>query len=278
MGATIDDLRKQLAETPVGSDPRLRIDALLSLAFQLRELEDWDEMFALATEARELAGKIDYTAGLARSIGTQAFVHYIRSHYETALDECMTALALAGPDPEGEGKIRSILSLVHWSIGNFDEALRNADRSLALLNQIGCHVDAGFAHAIRGGVLHSLGEYEQSLAAHEKSLELFREHNYPFGVARALAGLGSAYRALGRTEEAWKAHDECLQLARELGQAISISRALNDLGELAEAANEYDRATELHQGALAIRRIEGYRHAEVTSLANLGRVSMKQGK
>jgi two-component system, NtrC family, sensor kinase len=278
MGASIDDLRKQLAETPVGPDPRPRIDALLNLAFHLRELEDWDEMFALAGEARELSENAGYTRGIAHSLGIQAFVHYIRSEYETALDKSMKALALAGDDIDGEGKIRSILGLVHWSIGNFDEALRNADRSRTLLHQASQLIDEAFAHAIRGGILHSLGEYEQSIAAHQKSLELFRGQDYPMGVARALAGLGSAYRAIGRTEEAWKAHEESLEIARKLGAGITISRALNDLGELAEAANDYERATELHQGALAIRRVEGYRHAEVTSLANLGRVSMKQGK
>ena len=278
MGESLEDLRKQLAETPAEPDPRARIDLLLKFALELRGHEDWDEMFTLASEARELSEAIDYPRGLSFSLGTQAFVHYIRSNYETALDECMKALALAGSDPEGEGKIRTVLSLVHWSIGNFDEALRNADRSRQLLHQLGCPIDEAFAHNIRGGVLHSLGEYEQSLAANLRSLELFRQHDYPVGIARALAGVGSAYRALGRNEEAWKAHDECLRLARELGQAISISRALNDLGELAEAANDFERATELHQGALAIRRIEGYRHAEVTSLANLGRVCMKEGK
>ena len=278
MGESIDDLRKHLSETPADPDPRPRVDLLLKLAMELRGLEDWEEMAVLATEALELSEHVGYTHGIAHGIGIQAFVHYIRSEYEVALDKAMKALAIAGDDVEGEGKLRTILSLVQWSIGNFDEALRNADRSRALLHQASEPVDEGFAHTIRGGILHSLGEYEQSIAAHQKSLELFRKYDYPMGVARALAGLGSAYRAIGRTEEAWKAHEESLQIARKLGAGITISRALNDLGELAEAANDYDRATELHQGALAIRRVEGYRHAEVTSLANLGRVCMKEGK
>jgi signal transduction histidine kinase len=278
MAETIDSLRDKLASTPAEPDPRPRIDLLLTLALQLRELEDWDEMLVLSTEAQELAEAVGYTSGIARSMGTQAFVHYIRAEYDTALHICMTALSLAGSDLDAEGKIRSVLGMVHWSIGNFEEALRQADRSRTLLHQVGHEVDEAFAHAIRGGVLQTLGEYEQALAAQETSLELFRKHDYKMGVARALAGLGSAYAALGQTGEARRAQEESLELARSLGHGITISRALNDLGELAEAAQDFDRATELHQGALAIRRIEGYRQAEVTSLSNLGRVCVKQGK
>jgi signal transduction histidine kinase len=278
MPESYEDLMKQLETTPVEPDPRPRIDLLLKIAFQVRELENWDEMLAFATEARQLAESIDYPLAVARSIGAQAFVHYIRSEYDTALNQCMTALTLAGSDLETEGKIRSVLALVHWSIGNFEEALRQADRSRVLLHQLDQPIHEAFTHTIRGGVLHSLGEHEQALAAHLKSLALFKEHEFRMGVARALAGLGTTYRALGRTEEARRAHEESLEIARSLGHGIGISRALNDLGELAEADNDFDRATELHQGALAIRRVEGYRQAEVTSLVNLGRISVKQNK
>jgi two-component system, NtrC family, sensor kinase len=278
MPESIEELQKELNAAPAAPDPRPRIDLLIKLAFRLRDDERWDDMLALAKEAEDLALSVDYTPGIARAIGIRAFVHYIRSEYGIALSECMEALALAGDDFETEGHLRSVLSLVHWSLGNFDEALRQVDRSRVLIQQSPDRVGEAWLNAIRGGVLQSLGEYEQALASTQKSLELFRANDYPIGVARAMSGIGSAYHALGRTEEAQRTHQESLELARRLDHRIGISRALNDLGELAEAQQDDQRALRLHTEALRIRREDGYRQSEVTSLIAIGRIYTRQGK
>lgn len=277
MQDTIAELQRRLNVTPASVDPRGRVNLLLQLGLQKRGVESWEEIWALASEAKELAESIGYTSGIAGGLGLQAFALYVHSDYDQALAYAMKALALAQGDADSEGKIRTVLSLVHWSIGNFDEALRHCERSCEQLRESGDRIGEGFALTIRGGILHSLGEYHQALAAHQKSLDVFSREDFPLGVARALAGIGGALKGLGRSDGARQAHQQCLDLSQSLDHQMNISRALNDLGELAEAQGDLDSALQLHSKALDIRKGDTYRQAEVTSRFNLGQVYRKKG-
>src|SRR5262245_20902387 len=148
MQDTIADLQRRLNVTPASVNPRGRVDLLLQLGLQKRGVERWDEIWALASEAKELAEAIGYTAGIAGGLGLQAFALYVHSDYEQALAYAMKALSLAQGDADGEGKIRTVLSLVHWSIGNFDEALRHCGRSCEQLQESGDRIGEGFALTI----------------------------------------------------------------------------------------------------------------------------------
>jgi hypothetical protein len=92
---TIADLQRKLSATPASADPRGRVDLLLQLGLQKRGVERWDEIWAVASEAKELAESIGYTAGIAGGLGLQAFALYVHSDYEQALTYAMKALALA---------------------------------------------------------------------------------------------------------------------------------------------------------------------------------------
>src|SRR5688500_16491673 len=118
------------AENPVAY-----VDQLNREAFHLRESEQWDRMLALSDEARSLAESNGYRAGIARALVVRAFVRYIRSDFQAAINDCTEAIDIAtAHDPEGEGKALGTLAMVNWSVGNYEEALRQGDRSLELLN------------------------------------------------------------------------------------------------------------------------------------------------
>jgi signal transduction histidine kinase len=266
---TIELLESQLTELTRG---RERVDALNQLAYVIREQEQWDRMLALAAEAQEIAQECGYTAGLATSLVLQGFVRYFQSEYQQAFTLLLDALALASGDELAEGRARSVLSLVHWSLGNFDEALGQAERSIALLRGTDDTINYAFVITTRAGILHSLGQPVEALAGHREAHEIFRRVDYKVGVARSLSGIGAAWLALGNPEEARRCHMESLRLATEMDHGIAISRALNDLGELTASEGDDAKAIEYHTRALEIRRIRDYRQAETTSLLHLGRL------
>ena len=80
-----------------------RISHLLNSAWQFRESEHWEDMLALAAEARALSEKTGFAPGVPRSLAVQAFVHYIRADFRTALAECIDALQYAGHPDMGLG-------------------------------------------------------------------------------------------------------------------------------------------------------------------------------
>jgi signal transduction histidine kinase len=236
-------------------------------------------MLALATEARNLSEQIGFGAGRPRALAVEAFVHYIRSDLKTALAQCIESLRLGAGDVEAEARTRGVLALVHWSLGNYEEALRNSDQSIELLERPGDEVPKAFAYAIKGGILLSLGELDEALEWHQRSIEVFQTApGEVIGRARALSGLGLTYLAQKRHEEALAALLEALALARKVNHRVSTARALNDVGEAFEALGDDDQALQFHTEALAIRQEEGYRRSEATSLLALGGVAARRGE
>ncbi|HET8550585.1 MAG TPA: tetratricopeptide repeat-containing sensor histidine kinase [Bryobacteraceae bacterium] len=257
---------------------RHRVRELIEEAWNLRETEQWDKLLATAAEAKRLAEEYGDQTGVSLALSAQGFVHYIRSDFQTALSYCMDALKLSYGHVQAEGRARGILAMVHWSLGNYDEALKQGDRSLELLARAGDSITEAFAFSAKGGILHGLGEYMQALEWNQRALQRFEELGDEIGKSRALALLGSTYLALGNIDDALSCHLESLQLAQGHGHKITISRALNDLGDVFEALDNDDRALEYHLDALKIRQQEGYRQAETTSLLAVGRIHARRGE
>ncbi|HYI93076.1 MAG TPA: tetratricopeptide repeat protein, partial [Bryobacteraceae bacterium] len=253
-----------------------QISALLHKAWQLQASEQWDEMLALAAEARELSDRIGFSPGRPRALAVEAFVHYIRSDFRTALAQCIEALRLSRGDIEAEARVRGVLALVHWSLGNYEEALRNSDQSIELLSRPGDEVPKAFAYAVKGGILLSVGDLDEALALHQQSIEVFQTApDEVVGKARALSGLGLTYLAQKRHEEALAALLEALALARRANHRVSTARALNDVGEAFEALGDDEQALQFHTEALQIRREDKYRRSEAASLIALGRIAAR---
>jgi signal transduction histidine kinase len=262
----------------VGPDPtRERVAALNDLAYSLTGYEQWDRMQTLALEAATLAHSIEFAHGEGRALGILAFVQYIRSDFKAALANCMQALTLARGDAEAEARIRVVLGMVQWTLGNFDEALRHIERSLPVLREVKDPSTEAFAMAAKGGILHSLGQYDLAVACYRDSLDLFRETGFNVGVARALSGLGSAYQALGLLAAALECHRDSLDIAEKAGHSIAFSRALTDLGQVYEDQGKFQEALECHERALAIRQHEQYLQPQTTNLFHIGSIRFKMG-
>lgn len=273
---TLSELEERLASA--GAEPtKERLAAMIALGMALRGTEQFDRLQTLSLEAAAIARAIDDSPGEAIALGMLAFVQYIRSDLKSSLANCMQALRLATGDAEADAKIRVVLGMVQWTLGNFDEALRHLERCLPVLRETDDRITEAFAVAAKGGVLHSLGQYDLAVACHRDALELFRASGYQVGVARALSGLGSAYQAVGLLAAALECHKDSLAIAEKAGHAIGLSRALTDLGQVYESQDRHTEAIECHERALRIREHEGYLQPQTTNLFHLGSIQAKLG-
>lgn len=274
---TVPELEERIAA--LGGEVSIqRVDLMMELAFLLRGTEQWERMLSLSTEAVELSRSLGYASGEGRAVGMLAFVQYIRSDLKAALASCMEALRLTVDDVESDAKIRVVLGMVQWTLGNFDEALRHIERSLPVLRSSKDKSTEAFAMSAKGGILHSLGQYDLAVACHRDALDLFREIKFDIGVARALSGLGSAYQAVGLLAAALECHKDALTISEKANNAIGLSRALTDLGQVYESQDKMADALQCHQRALAIREHEKYLQPQTTNLFHLGSLHHKMGE
>lgn len=274
---TLPELQDAVAE-PATQALIARIDQLTRDAFHLRESEQWDDMLAMAEKGRALAESIDYRPGIARAIAVRAFVRYLRSDFQAAINDCMDAIEMsAGQDPEGEGKALATLTMVNWTVGNYEEALRQGDRAMELILASGDEITYGFGFLVKAGILQSLEQYQEALKWGQQGIDAFSKVDHPMGRARALAVVGSVHLALGHHEEALAHHRQSLEIAQSIHHRFTVSRALSDLGAAWEALKDDDQALHFHSEALAIRELDGHRLAATTSLLALGRIYRRRG-
>jgi signal transduction histidine kinase len=254
-----------------------RVDELTELGFRLRDSEHFDRMAEVGAEARALAEPIGYRAGLAKSLGVLAFAHYMRSELHLAVEECMQALELVKDDPITEGRLRGILTLVHWSLGNYDQMTREGERTMELLARSPERMDEAFAWVSRAGIAHSLRDYETALNYSNRALRVLEIRDNLVARGRAYAQAGAAHLELGEPERALELHEKSLACGREADNRLLMSRALNEIGATRLRIGDLDQAETALQEALEIRLGAGYLGPAVTSLLDLARLCVRKG-
>jgi tetratricopeptide (TPR) repeat protein len=164
-----------------------------------------------------------------------------------------------------------------WSVrGHMSEGRRWLDQALER-NGIAPAVRAKAVYAAGYAALGQ-GDYSEAMRRFEESLALYRGLGDTRGVARSLAQLGWLLTARGEFERATALSEESLALAREAEDKPTSSVALANLAETAFADSDYARATQLFEESLALRRELGDRRNIANALLNLGRTELMRGE
>jgi TolB-like protein len=131
--------------------------------------------------------------------------------------------ALAIGDPGGNARAHSVLGALHSFTGNFNAALAESERAIAL------NPSDAFAHAQRGSVLLWLGRIEDSIKATETARRF-----EPRLTTNATFNLALAYFLAGRAAEAVAVCESYTGPERGVLQAMRAA-ALAEVGQLDKA-------------------------------------------
>ena len=231
----VEDLRRDL-EAAKGPD-RVRLLNLLAREIQGNSPK---ESLAFATEALELAERLD--------------------------------------DIEGQAAALNNVGIAHYYQGEYDDALGYYQRSLRLAEQI--HSDEAIARAVNNiGVIHYMwGEYDESLQSYARALEIRERMEDKFGIAVGHNNLGNVYYAAERYDEALGHLNEAFDLYTEVGNERLANSTLNNIGLLHYRTKRYDEAMETFERALAIAERIGDQPGIALSLNNIGLVHEARGR
>ncbi len=152
--------------------------------------------------------------------------------------EAAAQRALAADDPGASARALGVLASLHTFTGDFDAALAEADRAIAL------NASDALAYSLRGGVLMWLGRIPESIAASEAA----RRYD-PRLSSDANFNLGMAYYFAGRYRDALATFNDSLRTEPEL--------VFLQAGRAAAAAQLGD-ADQAAQAAVAVRRFDPF--------------------
>ncbi len=179
------------------------------------------------------------------------------------------------PDPLRAGAL-SALGVLTFMQGEFKQASKALEESLALFEEQGNRNGMAFALRHLAYVLEQQGSYEHAKMLLEKSLILFRQMGNEWGMAFVLILLGNISIKQGELDGVKALYEEGLRLRQGLGDTAGAAGALHNLGHLAMLQGDYAQATPLLKESLALFQVVQDKNAIGIALHNLGLTALEQ--
>ncbi|HEY9115314.1 MAG TPA: adenylate/guanylate cyclase domain-containing protein [Bacteroidales bacterium] len=233
--AELDSLRSAIE---LSSADTSKVNALLLLSGKLcREYPD--EAVGIATEAKDLAEKLDFQKGIAYSLKALGMPYYFQGDYITVL--------------------------VFWkqSYEKF-EAIGDKKGMANMLNNI-------------GAIYFNGGDYTNAVDNYIKSLRVGEQINDTLRIATALVNIGAVYYNKPATHSmALEYYKRALPLSEALGDNDAIGTTAVNMGEIYFARNDLDSALLFYERSLEAYRKSETGNIPYT-LNNIGKVYATKG-
>lgn len=275
--STSDEIVRLEAELAgAGPEPtRERVDALNALALAVG-YSDLERTAVLGQEAVEIARKLRYPTGIAWGLVHDGYRDFGSAQYDDALAKAGEACEIFESLGETVGIAHTKLGIgfANWSLGEYELAILHLHEATQILRRIGDEEREAWGLTALGGVYENVGDLDKSLECQTRALELFRSIDNASGIGRALTGIAAIHQRKGNLDDALEFSLRSLKLAEH---EVGASRALNDIGKIYLAKGDFNQARDYLERALNLRRDIGDRTAEVTSLLDLGTLSVETG-
>jgi signal transduction histidine kinase len=253
----------------------LRIALLLSIALtgplNAQDFFRIDSLVTLLNEDSHDSLRCRILLDIADEIGssdTIAAREYLDQGYQ---------LAQRTNDAKSMGRYFMITGLIHANTGEYDQALVNYDRALALFSEANDHLRYYETVKNKGNVYLFTADYTQALNHYNTALDFYKRNNLVVGITRCLNNIGIIYKNRGEYGEALSAYEESIIHLDTVEHAYDIAQAYINMGNVFVYLGVYEDALDYYTRALEISRRENFRKNISLCLSNSGVVQNKLG-
>jgi predicted ATPase/DNA-binding SARP family transcriptional activator len=127
-----------------------------------------------------------------------------------------------------------------------------------------------------GRLAYRQGDFGQARRLHERSLAASREAGDEWAIGQALSDLGGVTRAEGDPDAAEALYEQSAEVLRAAGHTVRLGTVLGNLSDLRLARGDAAGAGALAEEALALQDASGDKEGRVFTLLALGRVAMRE--
>jgi adenylate cyclase len=161
--------------------------------------------------------------------------------------------------------------------GNYDKALEQAQRGLAIASDANLNGIKARAWNIIGNVYYSLGSYDKALEYYNKALAANQELGEKSGVARVTMNIGNVYKSLGSYDKALEYYNKAFAAHQELGDKSEVASVTGNIGLVYNFLGSYDKALEYYHMALAAHQELEDKSGVARDTGNIGNVYYSLG-
>ncbi|MGB3306159.1 MAG: AAA family ATPase [Thermomicrobiales bacterium] len=199
-----------------GDDPAVYGQALVGLANCARALGNPEHAVQFAIEALAFANSAGVDITRAHSLATLGMMDYDAGNRlpraAKRLSEAIALLADIG-DIEEACRAGTLLSHAYHGLGKYDEALREANLSIATARRLGNDWLEAEAVVAAANCESDLGRYDDALDAYERGVALARAAGNHRAVALGLLNISLCLMELGQSDRATSMLGDVLALA-----------------------------------------------------------------
>ncbi len=177
------------------------------------------------------------------------------SNYDEALKQYQKSIEIM----EKIGNIKGVsynlnnIGVIHHSIGNYDMALTHFQKSMEIKEKIGDIKGVSDGWHNLGAIYEAKGEYDEALKQYQKAKEISEKISDIKGVSDSLYQIGTIYHLKSDYDAALKHYQESREIKDKIGDINSFSDILNSIGAIYTAKGDYDQALEQYQKSLEIK-------------------------
>uniref|UniRef100_UPI00359324A4 tetratricopeptide repeat protein n=1 Tax=Persicitalea sp. TaxID=3100273 RepID=UPI00359324A4 len=247
-------------------------------------LEDHYRLIGLYPLARDLNVEVlERNISLrinAHARNSLGVVHFSQGQYAQALTYYQQNLVIAQEigDRSVEGAMLNNIGSIYSRQGQYMQALTYYQQNLVIAQEIGDWSSEGVALNNIGSIYSRQGQYEQALTYYQQSLAIAQEIGDRSSEGATLSNIGDIYRRQGQYEQALTYYQQSLAIAQEIGDRSVECRRLNDIGLIYKRPGQYEQALTYYQQSLAIAQEIGDWSSEGVTLGNIGIIYLDQGQ
>lgn len=256
-----------------------RISALNTLSRHLAR-SNQDQSVVYATEAYDLARKINYRKGEAEALMAMSTAEYYRSKYAEAaafIEKALVVIEILNDSALLFDALNKI-SINYRMTGKLEESLASSFRALQITEILHDTVSKARMLNTIGGIYKELNDYSKALEYYIRADEIYEAKNHLRGLAQTKNNIGIIHRTNGDYEKALGFYEQSLAIEKQLDNKRGIAQTLNNIGSLYSLMNKYDPAIESFNNSLLISRSINNPESQSVSLNFLGETYMKQGR
>lgn len=256
-----------------------RVDALNLLARQLaRSVQD--KSIQYATEALELARKINHRKGEAEALMAMSTAEYYRSQYAEAaayIEKALVVIELLNDSALLFDALNKI-SINYRMTGRFEESLAFSFRALKITENLNDTLGKARMLNTIGGIYKELNDYSKALEYYIIADEIYEAKNFLRGLAQTKNNIGIIHRTNTDYEKALEFYEQSLAIEKQLDNKRGIAQTLNNIGSLYLLLGKYSPAIESFNNSLLISRSINNPESQSISLNFLGETYSKLGR
>ncbi|RSM52538.1 SARP family transcriptional regulator [Amycolatopsis sp. WAC 01376] len=261
-----------VARTGLAAARRIGAPGAIQLSLASLTLAFWEngrltEGMGCAMERLDVVRTSGDRAAEALALSRAGALHSMLGRYAEAIRFYRDGLAVADAGTDAAATLWTNLSNTHEVLGNLDDALTSARRSVALREDAPGTI---LSSAQLGLVLARLGRFEEAFEVIKRSIDSSRDLGYLFGEAWSRIDHADALLLAHRPADAREQAERACAILTRLNHPLLLAMAANSLGTACLALGETSAGLRHHRLALETARRIGYRLQEARALAGLG--------